>query len=350
MATIKTSVLLLGHFAPGRFIELSMLIEDCEYDILWYADERYFREVYSGLTLAALHTSRIKLGPCVTDPYTRHPALTAMAIATLDELAEGRAMLGIGAGVSGFGPLGLKREKPVVAMREAVELVMRLLTGEEVDYHGQMIHFDHGKLDFKPIRSRVPVYLASNGERGLTLAGQIADGAIMQSAVADRTIEWMKQNIARGAKQAGRDPGAVDVVARVNVCIADDPQKAKDAMRSGLARSLVATQPDFPTFQVAGLDVTPEIREKVKSIGYTHDANRLAPVAAMVPDEYVDALTLAGSAEQVAAGVTRMVKRGVTHLLVYPLSIDGQVEKTVESFARRVMPIVQSNLSSQFSE
>ncbi len=345
MNKIKTSLLLLGQYEPRQLIRLAHLADESNYDVLWYADERFFREVYSGLTLAAVNTNKIQLGTCVTDPYSRHPALTAMAIATLDEVSNGRAVLGVGAGVSGFGPLAMKRDKPVVALREMGELVRTLLSGNEVDYHGQLTHFDHGQLDFKPVRSRVPVYIASNGELGLSLAGQIADGAIMQGAVASRTIDWMIANIKRGANKAGRALTAVDIVSRVNLCIAQDGRAAKDAMRSSLARSLVATQPEFPTFKVAGLEVTSEMRERCKNIGYTYDPEKLAPVAQLIPDEYVDALTLAGNVEQVAQGVLRLIRCGITHVEVFPIALDGNVEWTVSQFANAVMPMVYRELA-----
>ena len=118
---LRLSALNLAQYPPARLIN-------------WHAsrrraarpsgtDERFFREVYSGLTLAAVHTRNIKLGTMVTDPYTRHPALTAMAIATLDEVAEGRAVLGLGAGVAGFSEMQLVRRQPAQAMREAVTVV-----------------------------------------------------------------------------------------------------------------------------------------------------------------------------------------------------------------------------------
>src|SRR5512132_3655481 len=105
--TLKTGILLLPAFEPARLADLAALAESAGYDDFWLADERFFREVYGSLTLCALRTRRIRLGPCVTDPYSRHPALTAMAIATLDEISGGRALLGLGAGVSGFRELGV---------------------------------------------------------------------------------------------------------------------------------------------------------------------------------------------------------------------------------------------------
>jgi 5,10-methylenetetrahydromethanopterin reductase len=115
--TLRTGLLLLPTYDPARLAALAELAEGTGYDDLWLADERFFREVYASLTLCALSTRRIRLGPCVTDPYSRHPALTAMAIATLDEISTGRAVLGIGAGVSGFRELGVDASRSAVAVR-----------------------------------------------------------------------------------------------------------------------------------------------------------------------------------------------------------------------------------------
>src|SRR5262252_9130221 len=117
---LRTGLLILPSLDPERLAELAVKAEELGYDDFWLADERFFREVYSCLALCAARTRRIRLGPCVTDPYSRHAALTAMAIATLDEISNGRAALGIGAGISGFAELGIERRKPARAMREAI--------------------------------------------------------------------------------------------------------------------------------------------------------------------------------------------------------------------------------------
>src|SRR5689334_25248596 len=99
---MRFSVLSLSRFPMARLAEFAEIVEDLGYDGLWLADQRFYREPYVSLAYCATRTSKIQLGVGVTDPYTRHPALTAMAIATLDEVAHGRAVLGIGAGGSGF--------------------------------------------------------------------------------------------------------------------------------------------------------------------------------------------------------------------------------------------------------
>src|SRR3990167_5632858 len=164
--TLRTGLLMLPAYAPARLAELAALAEDTGYDDFWLADERFFREVYACLTLCALRTRRIRLGPGVTDPYSRHPALTAMAIATLDEISNRRAVLGIGAGVSGFRELGVDASRSAVAIREAVELIRRLLAGETVTVKGREISFTDGRLDFAPPRPDLPIYVASQRAGG----------------------------------------------------------------------------------------------------------------------------------------------------------------------------------------
>ena len=109
---MSIDLLILGNAPMARMLDRVKLAEANNYDTVWLADERFYREVYSCLAYFAMNTSRVKVGPCVTDPYARHPALTAMAIATLDEISGERAMLGIGAGISGFAELHIDRKKP----------------------------------------------------------------------------------------------------------------------------------------------------------------------------------------------------------------------------------------------
>src|SRR5215471_15173194 len=120
---MQIGLLMLGGASVQAMVERARLAEAAGYATVWLADERFYREVYSCLTRFAAHTSKVLLGPCVTDPFSRHPALTAVAIATLDEISGQRAILGIGAGISGFTELGINRRKPARAIREMVEVV-----------------------------------------------------------------------------------------------------------------------------------------------------------------------------------------------------------------------------------
>ena len=234
--TLRTALLVLPTYESARLAALAEMAEATGYDDFWLADERFFREVYACLTLCALRTRRIRLGPGVTDPYSRHPALTAMAIATLDEISGGRAILGLGAGVSGFRELGVDPSRSATALREAVEVIRRLLAGETVTVKGRAIGFTDGRLDFVPARADVPIYVASQRAGGCRVAGRVADGAIMQGAVAEPLVRFLRDTVHGAAREAGRDPARVALVARLNVCVHDDRRAARDTMRPTIVR------------------------------------------------------------------------------------------------------------------
>jgi alkanesulfonate monooxygenase SsuD/methylene tetrahydromethanopterin reductase-like flavin-dependent oxidoreductase (luciferase family) len=170
----------------------------------------------------------------------------------------------------------------------------------------------------------------------------VADGAIMQGCVADPLLGFFSDSVAEGARAAGRDPADLDMVARINVCVNDDRRAAKDLMRPTIVRSLSAQRPDFFTFARAGLALPPALRNAVLQLPYTHDPEPLRRVAPLVPDDFVDAVTLAGPPDEVAAGVTRLGRAGVTQLLMYPMSVGGRFEDTIERFQRDVMPRVRA--------
>jgi 5,10-methylenetetrahydromethanopterin reductase len=347
--TLRTGLLMLPTFPPARLAALAELAERAGYDDFWLADERFFREVYACLALCALRTRRIRLGPCVTDPYSRHPALTAMAIATLDEISGGRALLGLGAGVSGFRELGIDASRSAVALREGVELIRRLLAGETVTMKGREVSFTDGRLDFTPARADVPIYVASQRQAGCRAAGRVADGAIMQGALAEPLVRFFRETVHGAARAAGRDPARVALVARLNVCVHDDRAAARDVMRPTIVRSLSAQRPDFFTFATAGLTLPPGLRDKVLALPYTHDPAPLRAVAPEVPDAFVDACTLAGPPDVIAAELVRLVRGGIAEVVIYPLAVDGRfettIETTIERFQSDVMPRVRRELA-----
>ncbi|MBI1845703.1 MAG: LLM class flavin-dependent oxidoreductase [Candidatus Rokubacteria bacterium] len=340
---MRTGLLVLPSRPARELADLAAHAEALGYDDFWVADERFFREVYSVLTLAATRTTRMRLGPCVTDPFSRHPALTAMAIATLDDVSGGRAVLGIGAGVSGFRELGLGAEGSATAIREGVEVIRRLLAGERVTFAGKRVSLVGGALDFAPPRADLPVYVASQREAGCRVAGRLADGAIMQGCVARPLLRFFREAVAQGARRAARSPERVELVARLNVCIADDRKAARDLMRPGIVRSLVAQRPDFFTFHMAGGVVSHALREQVLRLPYTHDPAPLMAVAPLVPDELVDAVTLTGPPAVVASEVVRLAAGGIGQVMILAVGPDGG-RSTIERFQTEVMPRVREAL------
>ena len=341
---MSIDLLILGNAPIERMLERVKLAEDNGYDTVWLADERFYREVYSCLTYFAQHTSRVKVGPCVTDPYARHPALTAMAIATLDEISNQRAVLGIGAGISGFAELGIDRKKPARAIREAIELIRMLLRGEKVTYKGEVIQFTEGKLSFAPVRSEIPIYVASNGPIGQKTAGAVADGAIMEACGNVQEVKAFRAVLDAGAKQAGRDPKAVRLSARLNTCIAADGGSARDALRPTVARLLGAARLKFLTAEEQGLTLPPDLVASVAGAAYASGFAPYLPLLPHVTDRHVRSFTLAGDIAEVTAQVIELRSAGVDDVIVMPFAAEGStIEDTITKFGSQVWPAVQAD-------
>jgi 5,10-methylenetetrahydromethanopterin reductase len=340
---MSIDLLILGNAPMERMLERVKLAEDNGYDTVWLADERFYREVYSCLTVFAQQTSRVKVGPCVTDPYARHPALTAMAIATLDEISNRRAILGIGAGISGFAELGIDRKKPARAIREAIELIRMLLRGETVTYKGEVIQFTEGKLSFAPVRSEIPIYVASNGPIGQKTAGALADGAIMEACGNVEEVKAFRAVLDAGARQAGRDPKAVKLIARLNTCIAADGQLARQALRPTVARLLGAARLKFLTADAQGLALPPELVASVAGAAYASGFTPYLPLLPHVTDRHVTSFTLAGDEAEVTAQVIELRRAGVDSVIVMPFAAEGgSIEDTISTFGSKVWPAVQA--------
>lgn len=336
-------LLLLGDTPIAGMVERVKCAEAAGFDTVWLADERFYREVYSCLAVFAASTGTVRLGPCVTDPFARHPALTAMAIATLDEISNGRAILGLGAGLSGFAELGIEPVKAPRAMRETIELVRALLRGEQVTCHGEVIHFVNGRLNFMPLRAAVPVVIASNGPLGQRAAGAVADGAIMEACASVAEVRAFCAEVARGAEKSGRNPGAVTLTARLNACVAADGTTARDAVRPSVARILGRRSMRFATLEQQELQLPDDIVATIGPQPYAAGAAPYLPLLPLVTDRHVDAFTLAGTVPEVVAHLLALRRAGIDNVILRPLATPGAtVEDSIRIFGREVWPAVEA--------
>jgi 5,10-methylenetetrahydromethanopterin reductase len=340
-------LLVLGDSSIDRMVERVKLAEASGYDKVWLADERFYREVYSCLSIFAVHTSRVKLGPCVTDPFARHPALTAMAIATLDEISQQRAVLGLGAGISGFGELGIAHNKPPRAIRESIALIKELLKGGDVDFHGEVIHFNNGHLSFKPARADIPVYVASNGPLGQRAAGASADAAIMEACGSPEEASALRAEVDRGSERAGRPKGSVKLVARLNACVSSDGRAARDAVRPSVARLLGRQALKLATAEAQGLTLPAEAIASVGPAPYNEGVKPYLKLVPLVTDRHVDAFTLAGTIDEVVAHAVALRRAGIESIIIRPFAPEGgSIEETIATFGKTVWPMVEAAAKS----
>jgi 5,10-methylenetetrahydromethanopterin reductase len=346
---MKYGLLLLGAHEPDRLLKLTKFAEAHDFEDLWYADEKFYRDPYVSLTYLSQHTERIRLGTCVTDPYTRHPALTAMAIGSLDEISNGRAVLGIGAGFSGLQALGMDNPKPVVALREAIPLIRQLLAGETVTVDGELTSFSNGELNFKA-RGDIPVLIATRGKLILRLAGEMADEVMFGDIATPRTIGMAMGEVRRGAERVNRSLDGVPIISRVNLILADDTNTAREPMRGWMAVSLWHSYPRWNSY----FNYTPEwdehfapLREFVERHGgkprNVGDFEMIAEHAHLITDDLVRDAALAGTVEDVARQIVEITNEtDVTQITLYPMPLEGQtIESVLEKFAREVLPEVE---------
>ena len=335
---IETSILALGNVPPSELAEQALKAQALGFTRLWHADERFFRDPWATLSYLAAKTSTLQYGVCVTDPYIRHPALTARAYGTLDEIAENRVTLGLGVGVSGFAELGISRERPMAAMRDSVGLIRALLAGKTVDLDGEVISFRDGRLDFDR-RSSTRIFIASNGPKMLRLAGELADGVIVQGLASKEMVESVRALVAEGAERGGRDPGEVRLVARIDTCIDQDGDAARERMKPGLVRHLRTHHPRYNSFELAQLEVPDELRKAVGEIRYGFGGDAAAEVERQIPDEYVNRFCLAGTVDDVSEHFGRLQALGVDEVMIRPLAVgNASPEGVIEIFAREVVP------------
>src|SRR5215831_19877830 len=166
----KLSLRLHGGLDPRRCVELANRADALGFACVWFAENPFNRGVLPAAAACAVATERLGIGIGVFNPYNRHPTLIAMEIGALDELAQGRARLGIGSGIaSATERMGLSSERPLAAVRDAITIVRAMLAGEEVDYTGRAFSARKVRLEYKARRPDLPLLMAARGEQALAL-------------------------------------------------------------------------------------------------------------------------------------------------------------------------------------
>jgi 5,10-methylenetetrahydromethanopterin reductase len=309
---------LLADRSVPELVRAAQEAEESGCDGVWVPDERFFRDTYVVLAAVAASTRRVRLGPCVTDPFSRHPALTAMAIGTINEISGGRAVLGIGTGISGFSALGITPKRVVRAIREAIGVIRALLREGTADVSGEIFTF-HGRLDFQA--HPVPIFIAGRGPKVLELAGEIGDGVILGSLASPGGIAYAEARLAAGAARAGRDPVGVDRMIWLHTYVHEDGQIARSSARRIIISVLQSSRDIIGALDVA---VPPALARLIDEAPYGYHWNAPPEALALVPDALVDAFTASGTPDQVTAAVTRLRRSGIRHVAFRLWASQGQ--------------------------
>ena len=275
-------------------------------DALWVADERFRRDVFVSLGALAAGTQRLRLATCVTDPFIRHPALTGTAIATVADLAPGRAILGLGAGASGFGALGVRRDRPATALREMILFLRRFWTAPEpFTFGGETVAFRDARLGFGP--ARVPIHLAGRGPKILDLAGELADGVLVATFLDGPLLDASLARVEAGLARRDLALAPLRRISWAYVSIDDDRAAARDAVRRGIA---VAIWGSRPIIEELGVPLPAALRQLMDERAYSIEPETIGLAAALIPDELIDQCSIAGPPDEVAARLHQLTARG----------------------------------------
>jgi 5,10-methylenetetrahydromethanopterin reductase len=301
------------------------------FEAVWQAESRLVRDAIVPMAAFAATTSRIKIGSGVINNWTRNAAIIAATFLTLDDLAPDRIICGIGAW---WDPLakkvGIDRRKPLLAMREVVEVVRRLLNRERVTFHGEFVDIDDIELDVVHGRKEprnVPIYIGATGPQMMALTGEIADGVVLNYLVSPRYNEAAMQQLETGAKLAGRTVYNIDRPQLVVCSVDHDRKKALDASRK-LVTQYLGQQPHIGKASGVKQELLDEIGQVLT---WPATEEQVMEAMKLVPDDVVQMITASGTPDEVKRKVREYVQYGATCPILYPLGSD--VKLMIDTFA-----------------
>lgn len=297
---MKLGVAISGRRSGADVVAAARLAEQRGLAELWITEDYCEHGAFALAGAVAASTQRIRIGIGVVNPWTRHPALTAMEFTGFDEVSDGRAVLGLGASNVRWmeQQLGIPFERPLPRLREAVALLRALLAGEEVDHDGDAYRV-RTRLSFPVLRSHPPISLGVKGPLALRLAGEIADEVLLSVLSAPAYVRWAVERV--GAP--------LPISALVAFSCADDGAAARDAVRPFVARFL-GIHGDHDITRTAGLD--PDLARRFREAL----AGGRPPVE-LVSNDHIDTFAVAGTVADCAAAFNRFRQAGLSTLIVH---------------------------------
>jgi 5,10-methylenetetrahydromethanopterin reductase len=308
----------LGEPKASEIVEIARKSEALGFDSLWMCETRFTRDAVSPLAAMAMVTTRARLGSAAINVFTRGPVLIGASFATLDELSGGRMILGLGAGSPAIlDKQGIEFTGALKRLKEYVDIFRFLIKGGPVTYKGEYTSVKGVELEFTPVRKEIPVYLAVTGPKALHLAGQIADGVILNGFT---SVDYAKRAIRRveeGARSVGRKLTDLDITSSNIISVSEDSKAAKEALRWLVATYLVT----FPA--IAGESGVPS--ELLQSIQSVYNTNGLNSAMTLVPDSVIESLTVSGNPDECVNRLRKYLDAGVGKPIVMPVGSDPEL-------------------------
>lgn len=314
-----------------RIVRLATLAEKSGFECVWYCHDLFKRHTWVVLSAIAASTKSVRIGPAIVNPYTANPAEIAMAIATLDELSAGRAVLGIGAGASEFLTwIGLEARRPLTRTRETVQILRNLIADRRTTFEGKEFSSwsQEAYLRFKPLRDRIPIYIGAHGFKMLELIGKIGDGGLPSLFPPEFVIRAV-DSISRGARIAGRELREIDVSGCIWFSLSDDSDEAKEALRGLIAYY----GPRLAPVMIREIGLHPADFDPIREATTTRDFG----TAKALVTERMMRLAIFGSTEQCIHKLEELDKNGVTQVNIGP-PLGPKPEEAIRTIGNKIIP------------
>ncbi|HCP23364.1 MAG: LLM class flavin-dependent oxidoreductase [SAR202 cluster bacterium] len=302
------------NLSPQDYQELSAQAEKNGFEAVW-VPEGGGRDSLTSLATIAMKTEKVKLGTGILPIFARTPTNTAMGASGMAAVSNGRFMLGLGVG---HAPTveskdGIPFKAPMTRMRETIQIIKGLLSGEEVNFSGKQFNVSGASMGAATPKTKVPVYIAALGPQMLEMVGELADGVLMNWTAADYLTEAVG-HIKRGADKAGRDMGEIDIAGYVRVAVGDDVSAARDSLRYQVAR--YASNPFYRNFFAqTGFD-----KEMSAAASALADGN-LDKAAESITEEMQDQVAVVGTVDECRNALEKRRAAGLQMPVIAPFAV-----------------------------
>ncbi len=336
-AGVRLGLALSNETPLAITVALARRAEELRLTEVWLPESRHGRTATTAATAVGLATSRVKIGLGVLNPFWRHPSLIAMDAATIDEAIGGRLILGLGAAIWTLNALGEADErtaKPLSSIVEATRLIRAMLRGEDGPHPSIYTARADARLDFEPRRRDLPIYFGAVNRRMMEAAGEWSDGAYLGAITSPGYVRWSRERLAAGAARAGRDPGAIDLIANVLVSVDRDRKAARDAVRRVLVYYLDRVEAVVRDEAGADPDALAATRATIERDG-------LDVAARSLPSELIDIFAAAGTPDDVAESLRRHADAGLRGILAWHV-LGPDPDEGLKLLAGEVWPAVAS--------
>jgi len=307
--TMKAEVELSPVVTAAELQELARLVDEAQADRLGISDVALLRDSFLMQTVCAEVTRHVRIGSLVSNPYVRHPAVVATTLATLNEISAGRAFLGIGVG-AGLSGLDIEQSRPAELLEEFLVVVVRLLSGEKLDWEGRHYRIKGARID-GAIAGSVPLVVGTRSRRVATLAGRMADVVVVgaREMTADalaRYRDWVHE----GARAAGRDPEEVEIAPRVTVCVSQDGEAARRSVTLYTAHYLTLGTPEQSALDGARFSRIRQCASEATGWYFEPDVSYPPELDTLITPDLIDRYAIAGTPAECLEKVRKLAGMG----------------------------------------